>query len=105
MLLDIQMNAMNGLELAKRIRMQNSDMQIIFITGYPDFMSEGYDVSALHYLMKPVDEEKLIKVLAKAIQNLSKVSRSIFLASENGTVRIPVNEIMFVESFAHKQEG
>ena len=42
LLLDIQMKEMNGLEMAKRIRMQNSDIQIIFITGYPDFMSEGH---------------------------------------------------------------
>ena len=63
LLLDIQMKEIDGVELARRIRADNEAMQIIFITGYSDFMAEGYDVSALHYLMKPVNENKLFEVL------------------------------------------
>ena len=54
LLLDIEMGEMNGVELAKQIRKSKKPVQIIFITGFPDFMAEGYDVSALHYLMKPI---------------------------------------------------
>lgn len=48
LLLDIEMSSMNGVELAKRIRQDNDAVQIVFITGYSDFMAEGYEVSALH---------------------------------------------------------
>ena len=34
-------------------------VQIIFITGYPDFIAEGYEAEALHYLLKSVMPEKL----------------------------------------------
>ena len=72
LLLDIEMGAMDGVSLAKKIRQENELVQIVFITGFPDFMAEGYEVSALHYLMKPVAKEKLFAVLDKAAVNLGK---------------------------------
>lgn len=50
LLLDIEMGAMDGVSLTKRIRKENELVQIVFITGFPDIMAEGYEVSALHYL-------------------------------------------------------
>ena len=72
LLLDIQMGDMDGVELAKLLRNSDKLVQIIFITGFPDFIAEGYEVSALHYLMKPVKEEKLFEVLDKAVSRLQK---------------------------------
>lgn len=60
------MNGMDGVTMAKKIRRENQTVQIIFITGYSDYISEGYEVAALHYLMKPVKEEKLMDVLSSA---------------------------------------
>ena len=48
LLLDIEMHGMNGVELAKKIRETDEAVQLVFITGFPDFIAEGYDVSALH---------------------------------------------------------
>ncbi len=59
LLLDIEMPGMNGVELAKKLRKENRLLQIIFITGYSEYISEGYDVAALHYLLKPVSADKL----------------------------------------------
>lgn len=56
--LDIEMAGMAGVALAKAVRCGNDDVQIVFITGYTDYIAEGYEVSAHHYLMKPVKEEK-----------------------------------------------
>ena len=57
LLLDIEMGAMDGVTMAKRVRRDNEAVQIVFITGYSDYIAEGYEVAALHYLMKPVKEE------------------------------------------------
>jgi len=108
LLLDIQMKEINGIELAKRIRagtenggFSNEALQIIFITGFPDFMAEGYDVSALHYLMKPICEEKLYTVLDKAYKNIKSNERTILLNIGSECARIPVSHIIYAEAFAH----
>lgn len=102
LLLDIQMKEMDGIELAKKIRSQNEDIQIIFITGYSDFMAEGYEVSALHYLMKPVSKEKLFDVLDKALKNLNKTEKVILVDVEGISTRIKLNDIVSVEASGHK---
>ncbi len=55
---DIQMPGMNGIELAKRLRTQDQELVIIFTTGLADYMEEGYEVEALHYLLKPIRRER-----------------------------------------------
>jgi DNA-binding LytR/AlgR family response regulator len=101
MLLDIQMKGMDGVALAKRLREANTDTQIIFITGFADYMSEGYEVSALHYLIKPVKEEKLFQVLDRAAVRLKEEDRVLLVPTADGPVKIKVNEILYVEAFAH----
>lgn len=101
LLLDIEMQSMNGVELAKRIRKENDGVQIIFITGFPDFMSEGYEVSALHYLMKPVMEDKLFEVLNRATKKFNKTEKSVLFTVSGEILRIAVCDIVLVEAFAH----
>ena len=79
LLLDIEMGGMDGVTMAKRVRAENTAVQIVFITGYTDYIAEGYDVAALHYLVKPVREEKLFEVLDRAaakIRSASSAARS-----------------------------
>lgn len=104
LLLDIEMKAINGIELAKQIRQDNETVQIIFVTGYPDYIAEGYEVSALHYLMKPVGGDRLSEVLNRAVKNLSRQSRRINLTADGQTIRIPEDEIMSIEIFDHLLE-
>ena len=63
LLLDVQMKQMDGMELAKKIRTVDKSIPIIFITGFTDYMAQGYEVHAFHYLLKPVTQEKLNEVL------------------------------------------
>lgn len=102
LLLDIEMGNTNGVELAKRIRQENDAVQIVFITGYPDFIAEGYEVGALHYLLKPVNGEKLNQVLDRAVGNLHRKGRTIFLRAAKEVQRIPVDSIVYVEVLSHK---
>ena len=101
LLLDVEMGALNGIELAKQIRAQNSCVQIVFITGYPDFIAEGYEVSALHYLMKPVKPEKLAEVLDRAADLRQKERPFLLVSSERETIRLFLDDIYYVESQGH----
>ena len=98
LLLDIEMPGMNGIELAKSIRRENTTVQIVFITGYYEYFSDGFDVSALHYLLKPADERKLAAVLDKAAENLAYRQRSVLLSTAEGEIKVALADILYIES-------
>lgn len=97
LLLDIEMGAMDGVTLAKKLRQDNETLQIVFITGYSDYISEGYDVSALHYLMKPVKEEKLFSVLNRAAEKVAKNEKVLTFDIGGEMVRIPIYQIRYAQ--------
>ena len=101
LLLDIQMGGQNGVELARDLRGNGENLAIIFITGFADYMSDGYDVSALHYLMKPLKEDKLFTALDKALANFQKTPRTIIFPKTGGGTKIKADDIIYAEVLSH----
>lgn len=97
LLLDIEMGGMDGVTLAKKLRSKNDALQIVFITGYSDYIAEGYEVSALHYLMKPVKEEKLFSVLNRAAEKIQKNERLLVLETGGELVCLPIYRIRYAD--------
>lgn len=97
LLLDVEMGGMSGVELAKKLRQAGASMQLIFLTGYMEYISEGYDVEALHYLLKPVTEEKLSGVLNRAVERLKTREHVLMLLLPDGMVTVPQREIKYLE--------
>lgn len=97
LLLDIEMSGMDGVTMAKEVRRDNAAVQIVFITGYSDYILDGYDVAALHYLIKPVSREKLFSVLDRAAEKLKINERTLDLELSGGMVRVPFLEIRYLE--------
>lgn len=113
--IDIQMPGISGIELAKKIRMKDEAISIIFATGLTDHMQEGYEVSALHYLIKPVDEEKIGRCMERIVKGLEgrQSGRSMLLeveetggksGGERIMLRILPEKIVYIEAFAHYTE-
>lgn len=97
LLLDIEMGNVNGVSLAKEVRKNDREVQIIFITGFSDYIADGYDVEALQYLMKPLDQAKLFTTLDRAVEKLKKNTAALFFDLPDGMVRIPLYEIRYIE--------
>ncbi len=97
LLLDVEMPGLSGVEVAKRLRREDRLAQIVFLTGYPDYIAEGYDVSALHYLLKPVDRQKLFSVLDRAAERLRRDGKSLLLELPEELVRVPLYEVEYLE--------
>ncbi len=96
-LLDIEMPGMSGIDLAKDIRRRSEAAPIIFVTGYSDYIAEGYDVSALHYLLKPVNKDKLYAVLEKAFRQLEGNGKTVSLESGGEIFVVPLHEIRYLD--------
>lgn len=99
--LDIQMPGLNGMDLARTIREKDDVIQIIFVTGYSEYMPEGYEVSALHYLVKPVKEDQLVTCLDKALKRVKTETRALLIAHNGENIRIHQEDIVYIEAYAH----
>lgn len=97
LLLDIEMPGIDGVTLAKTVRQGNKSVGIVFVTGYSDYIAEGYEVSALHYLMKPVDREKFFRTLDRAYERSLLDMQYLTLQMPETLVRLPFREIRWLE--------
>ncbi len=100
LLLDIEMPGLNGMELAHRLRQAGEDVPIVFVTGYVDYMAEGYEVAALQYLLKPVRQEKLFACLDRALRT-AKERPPLLVPCGEEVIRLRQEEILALEAFAH----
>lgn len=98
LLLDIEMPEISGIELAKTVRKDSAAIQIIFVTGYYEYFSDGFDVSALHYLIKPITEEKLLPVLDRAAENLRFRQKSVLISTADGEIKLSLADITYAEA-------
>lgn len=103
-LLDIQMPGIDGMSIARRLREAGDETCLLFITGYEEYMAEGYEVEAFRYLLKPVKEEKLWEALDRFCLRKRKTPECLVAETGEGRKRVAVKEITFIEAFAHNCE-
>ena len=72
LLCDIEMPFLNGIELAKKVKEQNPDIEILFFSGYDDFVyvKAALSLKAVSYILKPVDPAEFDKLLTEIISRL-----------------------------------
>lgn len=100
-LLDIQMQGQSGMDLARELRRRGDKSAVIFITGLPDYIGEGYDVNAVHYLIKPINESKLFEAMEKAISAAQKQPKKLIFSTGSENIVLSANEIECAEAFSH----
>lgn len=97
--LDVEMDEMNGMEAATAIRTFNQDLMIVFVTGYTDYVFDGYKVSALDYIIKPAGADRL-RGLMERVRNASADKSEAFFTFQNvdGTFKINLRDILYCYS-------
>lgn len=76
--LDIEMPEMNGIELGKRLREIQSDIVIIYITGYENYALDAFKVYAAAYILKPFDAEEIVHAISTAKLLLKGKKKDVF---------------------------
>lgn len=95
--LDIEMNKINGLEVAQAIREKDSDMTIVFATAFAEYAVQGYEVQALDYLLKPIQVPQLIKVFQRHIERKPQIKESITIEVDGQLIKLLLEDIVYVE--------
>ncbi len=103
LLLDIRMEGTDGLATARAVRKVDPEVVIIFITAAHQYAINGYEVSALGYLVKPFPYASFDHELSRARNLLGRRDGTgIVLKDGSGLRRVPVRDIVYLESSGHR---
>ncbi len=97
-ILDIYMDGMTGIDVARKIRETDTDVSLAFCTSSNEFAYETYEVEAKYYLNKPVSQEKVAAMLKRF--NLASLERNRAVKMPDGS-RVPLSLIIFTEYNNH----
>ena len=95
------MHGMSGMDAAKELRKTDADCLLVFTTTSTDHALEGFQVRALHYLVKPFSEEELSALLAEMLARLPRPEPVLTVKASGSDVRLCYRDIISAEHFAH----
>lgn len=104
--LDIYMEQMNGMITAQRIREISNDIYIVFVTALIDYVSEGYKVDAIRYILKNSADlpEAVFECMDAVTAKMNYVVKRKTFQFNEGTRNIPLERLIYIESRLHKLE-
>lgn len=98
MFLDIDMPERSGMDIARRVRELHLDTIIIFVTNYPQFSLEGYEVRAFRYLLKQEMEQKLPAYFRDALSEISHGEKGLSFSVNAESYYVPYSDIIYLGS-------
>lgn len=102
-LLDVLMPVLNGIDLAREIRLMDKAADILFLTSSPEFAVESYMVKASNYLLKPVQKEILFQALDDIfMRQVNEAGTSIIVKTTIGVHKIHLTSLVYVEALNRK---
>ena len=101
--LDVEMEGMNGVEAAEALRAFDRTILIVFVTGYSDYVFDGYRVNALDYMMKPVGERQLVQCMKRVREQIRSGQDKVFIfRNTDGLFRMAKEDISYFYSDKRK---
>ena len=95
--LDIQMDELNGISLAKILKERNSKIVIFFVTSYNDYQDEAMDLRAFRFFEKPLNADRLYSGLEKAMEYIDESYVDFYVWTDNEHKQILVDDVIYVE--------
>lgn len=102
-LMDIKLSGKNGMDTMKMLRESGCSSPVIFITAYPEYVFQAFDVDAIQYLEKPINQSKLFSALDKAWNRVvSDNGKTIVLTKKAIVSKVRIKDIIYCEVFNHQ---
>lgn len=99
LILDIDVDGVDGIEIATRIHLMGEEPLMIFVSKNDERVKELFDFRPIAFLNKPIEVEELEKTLEKAYQIMGKAVETVFSYKKNGIVKyVPIKDIICFES-------
>ena len=102
--LDIRTGNIDGIELSRQLRLQDTELLIVFISTSPEFMFDVFPVHPFDYLVKPYDRSRLAGVLTEVERVMASDSQSVAVITDHGERHIPLRHISAIQSWHHAAE-
>lgn len=100
--MDIELPDINGMEVVRRIRAEDRQVIVIFVTNMAQYAIKGYEVNAMDFIVKPVNYSAFAIKLDRAVQSLeATVDKEIWITERTDKRRLRVSEIKYVEVAHH----
>lgn len=96
--LDIDMDERSGMDIARRVRELHLDTILIFVTNYPEFSIEGYEVRAFRYLLKQEMQQKLPLYFRDALAEIPHGKKELRFSVSAEPYRVAYKDILYLES-------
>ncbi|MBU5351498.1 LytTR family DNA-binding domain-containing protein [Paenibacillus barcinonensis] len=99
LILDVEMGGMNGIQTANELRkLKIMDVQIMFLTSYPEYMVQSFDVMTFQYLIKPIQESVLEEKLIKLHQYFQAMDKKyVVIKSDYDDLMLKYEDILWIE--------
>lgn len=95
--LDIQMNEIDGISLAKELQSRNGKTVIFFVTSFKNYQDDAMDLRAFRFFEKPFDPERLFLSLDKAMEYIDESYIDFYIYTNNEQKKILTDEVIYVE--------
>lgn len=101
-ILDINLTAINGIDVARSIREKDEEVIIMFATNLAKYATRGYEVDAIDFALKPLTYASFYLRLEKVVKKLNKKSNYFLVVPcDGGFNKININDVLYVEVIAH----
>ena len=100
--LDIEMDKINGIECGKAIRKIDKSVIIIFVSNAAKYAIQGYEVEALDYIVKPINNEVFFLKMERALKRIAKrKDANIVIKTKDGVQNLQISHIKYLEVEGH----
>ncbi|MBR2286646.1 MAG: response regulator transcription factor [Clostridia bacterium] len=102
LIFDIDMPGLNGMDTARKIREQDEEVVILFVTNIAQYAINGYEVDAIDYIIKPIGYYDFAMKFRKALRRASRARRQkLIIDTVHGPVSLETESILYIEVMAH----